>query len=33
MDLDPGQRYPLVGVGLSNVREAEETTGQPALFE
>jgi DNA polymerase-4 len=33
VDLDPGRRYRLVGVGLSNFREAEETTGQPALFE
>jgi DNA polymerase-4 len=31
--LDPGRRYRLVGVGLSNFREAAETTGQPALFE
>ena len=33
VDLDPRRRYRLVGVGLSNFREAEETTGQPALFE
>jgi DNA polymerase IV len=33
VDLDLGQRYRLVGVGLSNFREAEETTGQTALFE
>jgi DNA polymerase IV len=33
VDLSPQQRYRLVGVGLSNFREAEETTGQPALFE
>jgi DNA polymerase IV len=33
VDFDPGPRYRLVGVGLSNFREAEETTGQPALFE
>ncbi|MGA8346107.1 MAG: DNA polymerase IV, partial [Candidatus Sulfotelmatobacter sp.] len=33
VDLDPGRRYRLVGVALSNFREAEETTGQPALFE
>lgn len=32
VDLDPGRRYRLVGVGLSNFREAEETTVQPALF-
>jgi DNA polymerase-4 len=33
VDLSPQQRYRLLGVGLSNFREAEETTGQPALFE
>jgi DNA polymerase-4 len=33
VDLGPRQRYRLVGVGLSNFREAEEATGQPALFE
>jgi DNA polymerase-4 len=33
VDLGPQQRYRLVGIGLSNFREAEETTGQPALFE
>ena len=31
--LGPQQRYRLVGVGLSNFREAEESTAQPALFE
>ena len=31
--LDPQQRYRLVGVGLSNFREAEETAAQPVLFE
>jgi DNA polymerase-4 len=31
--LDPQQRYRLVGVGLSNFREAEGTLAQPALFE
>jgi DNA polymerase-4 len=31
--LDPQQRYRLVGVGLSNFGEAEETAAQPALFE
>jgi DNA polymerase IV len=31
--LSPQQRYRLVGVGLSNFREAEETAGQPALLE
>jgi DNA polymerase-4 len=33
VNLGPRQRYRLVGVGLSNFREAEEATGQPALFE
>ena len=33
VDLDPKRRYRLVGVGLANFREAEETTGQPVLFE
>jgi len=33
VDLGPQQRYRLVGVGLSNFREAEETATQPALFE
>jgi DNA polymerase-4 len=32
VNLDPEQRYRLVGVGLSNFREAEETASQPALF-
>ena len=31
--LGPQQRYRLVGVGLSNFREAEETAAQPALFD
>ncbi|MCU1296192.1 MAG: DNA-directed polymerase, partial [Acidobacteriaceae bacterium] len=31
--LNPQQRYRLVGVGLSNFREAQETESQPALFE
>ena len=31
--LGPWQRYRLVGVGLSNFREPEQRTGQPALFE
>jgi DNA polymerase IV len=31
--LSPSQRYRLVGVGLGNFREAEETEAQPALFE
>jgi DNA polymerase IV len=33
VDLGPQQRYRLVGVGLSNFCEAEETATQPALFE
>jgi DNA polymerase IV len=33
VDLSPQQRYRLVGVGLSNFRDAQETTSQPALFE
>ncbi|MGB8114782.1 MAG: DNA polymerase IV [Candidatus Sulfotelmatobacter sp.] len=33
LDLNPQQRYRLVGVGLSNFREAQETESQPALFE
>ena len=33
VDLGPQQRYRLVGVGLSNFRETEETATQPALFE
>src|SRR6266567_2494713 len=33
VDLGPQQRYRLVGVGLSNFREPEETAAQPALFE
>jgi DNA polymerase IV len=33
VDLGPQQHYRLVGVGLSNFREAEETAAQPVLFE
>jgi DNA polymerase IV len=33
LTLDPRQRYRLVGVGLSNFREAEETVAQTVLFE
>jgi DNA polymerase-4 len=33
VDLGSQQRYRLVGVGLSNFREPEGTTGQPVLFE
>jgi len=32
-DLDPQQRFRLVGVGLSNFRDAQEATPQPALFD
>lgn len=33
VDFGPHQRYRLVGVGLSNFREAEDTAVQPVLFE
>jgi DNA polymerase IV len=33
VDLDPKRRYRLVGVGLSNFRDAEENAEQPGLFE
>jgi DNA polymerase-4 len=33
VDLGPNERYRLVGVGLSNFREAEKTAAQPTLFE
>jgi DNA polymerase IV len=33
VDLGPEQRYRLVGVGLSNFQDPEETVGQPLLFE
>ena len=33
VDLDPHQRYRLVGVGLCNFRDAEQTSTQPVLFE
>lgn len=33
VNLGPEQRFRLVGVGLSNFRDAEETTPQPPLFE
>jgi hypothetical protein len=33
VDLGRQQRDRLVGVGLSNFREPEGTTAQPALFE
>lgn len=32
-EAQPQRLYRLVGIGLSNFRDAEETTGQPALFE
>lgn len=33
VDLGPNERYRLVGVGLSNFREVEQTAAQPLLFE
>ena len=33
VDLGSQQRFRLVGVGLSNFREPEETRAQPALFD
>jgi DNA polymerase-4 len=33
VDLDPHQRFRLVGVGLSNFRDAEQASLQPELFE
>jgi len=33
VDLGPQQRYRLVGVGLSNFQEPEDTVAQPVLFE
>ena len=33
VDLGPNERYRLVGVGLNNFREAEQTTAQPPPFE
>jgi DNA polymerase IV len=33
VNLDPGQRFRLVGVGLSNFRDAEEPSAQAFLFE
>jgi DNA polymerase IV len=33
VELDAQQRYRLVGIGLSNFREAEQSADQPALFE
>jgi len=32
VDLGPQQRFRLVGVGLSNFRDVDESPGQPALF-
>lgn len=33
VDAGPQQRYRLVGIGLSNFRDAENQAGQPALFK
>jgi DNA polymerase-4 len=33
VELQPRQRFRLVGIGLNNFREAEDTPAQPALFE
>ena len=33
VDLSPDQRYRLIGIGLSNFREAEQTVAQPTLFQ
>lgn len=33
VDLGPQQRYRLIGVGLSNFQEPEDTVAQPVLFE
>jgi DNA polymerase-4 len=33
VDLDQQQRFRLVGVGLSNFKDAKEATSQSALFE
>jgi DNA polymerase-4 len=33
VELDPQQRYRLVGVGLSNFRDPDEDDDQPGLFE
>jgi DNA polymerase-4 len=33
VDLDPQQRYRLVGLGLSNFREPDDASPQPVLFE
>lgn len=33
VNLNPRQRFRLVGIGLSNFREPEDATAQPALFE
>src|SRR5713226_4452295 len=33
VDLGPKQRYRLVGVGLSNFRDSEDTSSQPDLFQ
>jgi DNA polymerase-4 len=33
VDLDPQRRFRLIGVGLSNFREADDTPAQPVLFD
>jgi DNA polymerase-4 len=33
VNLGPGQRFRLVGVGLGNFRDAQQTSSQPVLFE
>src|SRR6266404_3384350 len=33
VELGPQQRYRLVGVGLSNFQDSEDTAAQPALFQ
>ena len=33
IDLSPKQRFRLVGVGLSNFRDPDDASAQPALFE
>ena len=33
VELDPQQRYRLVGIGLSNFRDPQETESQPVLFD
>jgi DNA polymerase-4 len=33
IELSPKQRFRLVGVGLSNFRDADEASAEPALFD